>query len=493
MSIKTFSHFIDGQWHRSNDQASIDCINPANGSIWARISRGRLADANSAVEAAHRAVTEGPWAGTSADDRAATLRRMASVLRGRWQDLVEAEVRDNGKRATEVNGQFAGLHHWYDHFAEEALKAVSHPLANDVVGASSRAVYEPYGVVVAITPWNSPLMIAAWKLAPALAAGNAVIIKPSEHASVSTLLFAEMMVEAGLPRGVLNVVTGFGNEVGESLVKHPLVAKVTFTGSDRGGRLVAEAAAAGVKPTTLELGGKSPQIVFADSDLDNAVNGVLSGIFLSNGQTCVAGSRLIIESSMYDAFINRLRDRVAGFHMGDPMDAATQIGPLANEPHLQKVLAMIEDARKAGATCILGGQRAFPTSSPDGYFVEPTLFSDVTPDMALWREEVFGPVLSICRFEDEAEALRLANDTDYGLAAGVWTSDTDKAERIARGIAAGTVYINHYRSVAAGTPVGGYKRSGYGRELGPGAVKDFMQAKAIWTGTAPCADPFPGT
>jgi aldehyde dehydrogenase (NAD+) len=299
-----------------------------------------------------------------------------------------------------------------------------------------------------------------------------------------------MAHSAGLPEGVLNVVTGFGHEVGDALVRHPLTRKVTFTGSDIGGRKVAEAAAQGVIPATLELGGKSAQVVFADAEVENAVNGVLSGIFLSNGQTCVAGSRLIIEGSIKTAVVSRIIERARALRMGDPMDPATQIAPLANAAHLEKVRGMIGAAKAAGANCLLDGVAS--AADQPGFYLGPTVFDDVTPDMALWRQEVFGPVLGITTFQSEQEAIALANDSDYGLAGGVWTADADKGARVARQIHAGTVYINHYRSVDPGSPIGGFKMSGYGRELGPDAMKDFLQIKSVWTGNAPVPDPFPG-
>lgn len=491
--MNQYDHFIDGEWHPASSGETFESIDPAKDEVWTQFARGDAADADQAVQAAHQAFTSGPWAGYSAQQRVDCLLSLADLLEQRWPELVAAEVRDNGKRIAEVNAQFAGLHSWYRYFAQQMLDLEVEKLDNQIPGVSNTAHYQPYGVVVAITPWNSPLMILAWKIAPALAAGNTVVIKPSELASASTLEFARLCAESKIPNGVINVVTGLGHEAGEALVKHPLTRKVTFTGSDIGGCKVAEAAASGVIPTTLELGGKSPQVLFADANLNNAINGIVSGIFLSNGQTCVAGSRLLVEAEFHDQVVDAIVERAARLKAGDPMNLDTQVAPLANQAHLDKVMTMIADAKAQGASCVQGGRRQHPEVCPHGYYVEPTVFTDVTPTMALWREEVFGPVLAISQFQDEAEAVSLANDTDYGLAAGIWTQNQARAERVAKQIQAGTVYINHYRSVDPGSPIGGFKLSGYGRELGPDAVKDFMQVKSVWVGTAPCADPFPTT
>ena len=389
--MNQYDHFINGEWQSASSGKSIDSIDPAKSEVWAQFARGDATDADRAVQAAHQALTTGPWADYSAQQRIDCLLSLADLLEQRWPELVEAEVRDNGKRIAEVNAQFAGLHSWYRYFAQQMLDLEAEKLDNQIPGVSNTAHYLPYGVVVAITPWNSPLMILAWKIAPALAAGNTVVIKPSELASASTLEFARLCAESDIPAGVINVVTGLGHEVGEALVKHPLTRKVTFTGSDIGGRKVAEAAASGVIPTTLELGGKSPQILFADSDLDNAINGIVSGIFLSNGQTCVAGSRLLVEASIHDQVVTAIVERAARLKAGDPMNLDTQVAPLANQAHLEKVMAMIADAKSQGAVCVQGGNRQHPENCPDGLYVEPTVFANVTPTMTLWREEVFGP------------------------------------------------------------------------------------------------------
>jgi aldehyde dehydrogenase (NAD+) len=489
--LKKYDHFIDGDWCVPESGDYLESIDPAHARPWASIARGNASDAQAAVSAADRAFTRGPWSAYSMQQRCECLIEIADLLEQRWPDLVEAEIRDNGKRISEVNGQFAGLHSWYRYFAKLGTQVETQRLDNHVPGVINHAHYQPYGVVVAITPWNSPLMIAAWKLGPALAAGNTVVIKPSEFASASTLEFVRLLSETSLPAGVVNVVTGLGHEVGEPLVKHPQTRKITFTGSDIGGRKVAEAAASGVKPVTLELGGKSPQLLFADADLDNALNGIISGIFLSNGQTCVAGSRLIVESSIHDEVVERLVERASRLQAGDPLSLRTEIAPLANQAHLDKVLSMIAEARSQGALCVNGGERQYPVECPEGFYVQPTIFTEVTTQMTIWHEEIFGPVLAVIRAEDEDHAVALANDSKYGLAAGIWTSNSERANRLASRLVAGTVYINHYRSVDPGSPIGGFKSSGYGRELGPDAVRDFMQIKSVWVGSAPCMDPFP--
>ena len=484
--MKAFAPFVEGKFVPWNGPV-IESVDPSTGEAWCKIARCGEDDADRAMRSAHAAF--GRWSRLSACARADTLVQLADAIEAGWEELVEPEIRDNGKRIAEIRGQFAGLHGWYRYSAEQARRLAPEQQDVSVPGVECATRFLPYGVVVAITPWNSPLMILAWKLAPALAAGNSVVVKPSEMASASTLQFAGLAHAAGLPSGLLNVVTGYGHEVGNALVRHPLARKVTFTGSDSSGAKVAEAAAKRVVPTTLELGGKSPQLVFADCDLDNAVIGILSGIFLSNGQTCVAGSRLIVEASLKEALTERILDRAHRLRMGDPKDPATQVGPLANAPHLEKVRAMIAQAKADGARCLLDGTES--AKGRTGFFVGPTVFDRVTRDMAIWREEVFGPVLAISSFESEEDAIAQANDSAYGLAAGVWTADPDRATRIADQIEAGTVYLNHYRSVDPGSPVGGVKLSGYGRELGPHAVREFLQGKSVWTGLQAMPDPFP--
>ncbi len=488
--IRHYTHFIDGNFTNAGNSEFIDSFDPTTGEVWATIARGDAKVADKAIQSSHRAF--GEWSALTGHQRWSAIVEFANALENRWEELVESEIRDNGKRIAEVRAQFAGLHSWFRYFAEQGKNIGSQAQNNTIPAVRSETHYVPYGVVVAITPWNSPLMILAWKLAPALIAGNTVVVKPSEHASASTLEFARLACESGIPSGVLNVTTGYGFEIGDALVRHSLVRKVTFTGSDLGGRSVAKSAAENIIPSTLELGGKSPQIVFDDADLNSTVNGILSGIFLSNGQTCVAGSRLIVHHRVKDAIVDRIISCAHSLKCGNPMYPSTQVGPLANKMQLNKVLEHIETAKREGAVCRAGGNRIHPENCPNGYFVEPTVFDNVKTGMRIWREEIFGPVLAVTSFHEEQEALSLANDGIYGLAAGIWTSNLDLAGWMAKRIDAGTVYINHYRSVDPAAPVGGMKHSGYGRELGPGAVQDYLQLKSVWTGIEPIPSPYPG-
>jgi aldehyde dehydrogenase (NAD+) len=350
---------------------------------------------------------------------------------------------------------------------------------------------EPVGVTACITPWNSPLLLMAWKVAPALAAGNAVVIKPSEFTSASTLEFAKVCEEAGLPPGLVNVVTGFGAECGEPLVAHPLVRKIAFTGGESGGRHVNIAAARDFKHTTLELGGKSANIVLDDARLDDAVSGAISGIFAATGQTCIAGSRLLLHESIHDEFIEKLLALAGQARFGDPMDPATQIGPVTTEPQFRKVVDYLRIAKEEGARCLMGGEVAQQPPGANGFFVQPTIFADVRPEMRIAQEEVFGPVLSVIRFSSDEEAIAIANGTPYGLAAGLWTESLRRAVHFSKRLAAGTVWVNTYRSTSYTTPFGGVKSSGLGRENGMDAIREYLQVKSVWFYTGgPVANPY---
>ena len=489
-NLKQYQHYINGAWHDPATGEWFESDDPYRASPWALIARGNAEDADRAVTAARQAFIRGEWPALSASARGAALRRIGDLLDARAEELAKTESRDNGKRMVEVIPQLCYLSRGFHYYGGLADKIEGAVIPLDVPKIFNYTCHEPLGVVAAITPWNSPLMLAAWKMAPALAAGNTVVIKPSEHASASTLEFAALLEEAELPPGVINVVTGYGPEIGEPLVTHPDVAKITFTGSVAGGKRVSKLAADGVKRVTLELGGKSPQLVFADASLNDAINGVISGIFLSNGQTCVAGSRLLLHEPIHNEFLEKLIGKVERLRMGDPADSDTDIGPIANRPQFERILDHIEDAKKHGATCIQGGQAATRSECGDGWFVEPTVFTKVTPDMRIAREEVFGPVLAVMSFRDEEEAIAIANDTVYGLAAGVWTQDLRRAHVLSSRLQAGTVYVNTYRSVSVMSPVGGYKQSGYGRENGMDMIRDYMQVKSVWLNTDRVPDPF---
>ncbi len=458
--------------------------NPFTNEVWATIPRGRNEDAIRAIEAADEAFQNGPWGRMTASARGRLLRRLAELIARDAERLATIEVTDNGKLMSEMHGQLRYIPEYFHYYAGLADKLQGAVIPSEKEDMFSFTRREPLGVCVGITAWNSPLLLAAYKLGPGLAAGNTFVLKPSEHASASTLEFAKLFEEAGFPPGVLNVVTGFGPEIGEALTTHPKVAKVTFTGSEGTGQRIYEAAARGLKRVTLELGGKSPNIVFDDANLDNAVNGVISGIFAAAGQTCVAGSRLLVQDTIYDQFVERLGEVARGARMGNPLDLSTQIGPIANAPQHKKILEYLDIAKSEGARCIAGGAAAQRAECGKGMFIEPTVFADVSNQMRIAREEVFGPVLAAIRFKDMDEALAIANDTPYGLASGVWTQDIQRALIMSQRLQAGTVWVNTYRAISYTTPFGGYKRSGLGRENGMEAVDAYLQTKSVWISTA---------
>jgi acyl-CoA reductase-like NAD-dependent aldehyde dehydrogenase len=455
------------------------------------VARGGKADADNAVEAAHTALKSGQWPNLNATQRGALLRRLGDLIARDAEKLAALEVRDNGKLLAEMGAQVRYLPQWFYYYGGLADKIEGAVLPIDKADTFNFTRHEPIGVVVAITPWNSPLLLGAWKLAPALAAGCTVVLKPSEHTSVSALEFCKLIEEAGFPKGVVNVVTGFGADVGEPLVAHPKVAKVAFTGGEIGGQKVYESAARGLKTVTLELGGKSPNIVFDDAVMDDAVKGVISGIFAATGQTCIAGSRLLVQKTIEKQFTGKLIALAATARMGNPMSPETQVGPVTTQQQYQKILGYIDVAKQEGAELALGGQPAKSPECGQGWFVEPTIFSGVNNRMRIAREEVFGPVLSIIPFEDEEDAISIANDSPYGLAAGIWTTSIKRALRSSDRLEAGSVWVNTYRAVSYMSPFGGYKRSGVGRENGQDAIWSYLQTKSVWISTADSvANPF---
>ena len=483
--MERFKMYIAGEWREAASGEWFETQNPYTGKTWALVARGGAKDADIAVEAAHKAFTTGEWPTLNASQRGALLRKVGDLIAERADELAEYEVRDNGKLLAEMAGQLRYIPQWYYYYGGLADKIEGEVIPIDKPGVLNYTLYEPLGVVLAITAWNSPLLLATWKIAPALAAGNTVIIKPSEFTSTSALEFVKLFEEAGFPPGVVNVATGFGGEIGQALVEHPLVRKVAFTGSEAGSVKVNQAAAAGMKKVSLELGGKSPNIVFDDANLDNAVKGAVAGIFAATGQTCIAGSRLLVQRSIHDQFVERLVAFAKTARMGNPMDMDTQVGPVTTPPQFEKVLSYIDVARNEGAHLALGGAAATRPECGDGWFVEPTIFTGVDNAMRIAQEEVFGPVLSVIPFEDEEEAIRIGNDIAYGLAAGVWTTNLNRAHIMAAKLQAGTVWVNTYRAVSYMSPFGGYKRSGTGRENGQAMIKDYLQTKSVWINTNP--------
>jgi acyl-CoA reductase-like NAD-dependent aldehyde dehydrogenase len=486
--MKKHSMLIGGQWVEPHSGIWFESVNPFTAAPWALIPRGTKEDVDRAVAAAKSAFSSDDWRKLTATARGDLLRRLGDRVAAEADQLAEIETTDNGKLMAEMRGQLKYIPQWFHYFGGLADKIEGRVIPIDKPGVFNFTREEPLGVVAAITPWNSPLLLAAWKLAPALAAGNTVVWKPSEFSSVSALAFGELFERSGFPPGVVNIVTGYGNEVGEPLITHRDVAKIAFTGGDRTGEHVYQLAARGLKRVTLELGGKSANIVFDDADLDEAVKGVVSGIFAATGQTCIAGSRALIHRPIHEEFVDRLLTLAKTARMGNPLDSTTQVGPITTRPQYEKVLDYIRIAKEEGAVCRLGGAPARRPECGSGWFIEPTIFTGVQPAMRIAQEEVFGPILSIIPFENEDEAVRIANGTVYGLAAGVWTNSIRRALTMAERLEAGTVWVNTYRAVSYMSPFGGYKRSGIGRESGIEAVREYLQTKSVWidiAGNAP--------
>jgi aldehyde dehydrogenase (NAD+) len=479
--LKHYGHYINGREVAPADGAYFPTDNPYDGKPWAQIARGRAPDVEAAVGAARRAFTSGAWPELTATERGKLLHAMGDQIAANAEHLAETERRDNGKLKAEVLKQIRYMAEYFYYYAGMADKIEGKVIPTDKEGVFAYTKNEPKGVIAIITPWNSPLTLTSWKLAPALAAGCTAVIKPSEFTSASMIEMARMFKAAGFPDGVVNVVTGFGAEVGVPLVSHPDVAHVGFTGGEAAGIAIYQLAAKDLKTVTLELGGKSPNIVFDDADFDQAVKGVVSGIFAAAGQTCVAGSRLLVQENIHDEFVGRLIEFVKHAKLGDPGLEDTQIGPIATRPQFEKILSYIEIAKAEGATCVFGGK-----ARPDlgaGQFIEPTIFTGVNNKMRIAQEEVFGPVLSVIKFKDVEDAIRIGNDVVYGLAAGLWTKSLDRAMRVSDKLQAGSIWVNNYRSTSFTSPFGGFKRSGVGRESGSNAMLEFLEVKTVWIST----------
>jgi aldehyde dehydrogenase (NAD+) len=475
----TLPHFplvIDGEQREAVSGRAFETIDPYARQPWATAPDGDGADVDLAVAAARRALS-GPWGQLSGFGRARLMRKLGDLIARDADLLGEMETRDSGKLLREMRGQLAIVPEWFYYFAGLADKLEGSTIPSDKSNFLVYTRHEPVGVVGAIVPWNSPLLLLCWKLAPALAAGCTIVAKPSDYTPISALALAGRVEEAGFPPGVFNVVTGFGPAVGKALAAHPGVDKIAFTGSTRVGAEVAKAAADNITGVVLELGGKSAHVVFSDADLDAVSNGVVAGVFAATGQTCMAGSRLLVARDVHDALVDRIVARAEAIKIGDPGAPETEMGPLANEQQYDKVLSFFASAADQGATVATGG-RAEETLG--GWFVRPTVLTNVKPDMRVACEEVFGPVLSVLPFDTEQEAIALANDSRYGLAGAVWTKDIHRGHRVAHALRAGTVWINAYRVVAPNVPFGGLGLSGTGRENGLEAVHEYTATKAVW-------------
>ena len=474
--ISTFLMYIDGKFVPAQSGKALSSQNPTTGQDWASVPDAGIEDIDSAVLAAREAFDKGIWSTYTGTQRSRLLRKLGDILTRDAELLASCESKDNGKLYREMLGQWKYIPEWFYYFAGLADKLQGDTIPSDRNNFFIYTRREPIGVVAAITAWNSPGLLLTFKLAPGLAAGCTFVVKPSEHAPVSTIELAKRFDEAGFPPGVFNVITGAG-ATGSNLVNHPGIDKVAFTGATQTGKKIAAAAASNLTRVSLELGGKSPNIVFDDADLEVASNGAIAGIFGATGQTCMAGSRLLVQDTVHDELLERIVARTKAIRMGDPLDVDTEMGPIANAPQLDKVLEYIEVGLKDGAKLITGGKQNLKLGQ---MFVEPTIFADVTNNMRIAREEVFGPILSIIKFKTEEEAISIANDTRFGLAAAVWSQNVHRAHRVAHQIRAGTVWINAYRVVSFLTPFGGFKESGLGRENGMDSIREYTETKSVY-------------
>ena len=478
MTTQARGLFINNEWRPSSSNGTMPVVNPATEEVIAEVASADKTDVDAAVDAA-RAALHGPWSALSARERGRLVRQLGERLMVRADEIARLETLHNGKPITESRHieipAAAECFEYYGGWSDKVMGETIPVKGNHL----TYTLREPVGVVAAIVPWNFPLLLAAWKVAPALACGNTVILKPASQTPLTALALGELALEVGLPPGVLNVVTGAGSTIGQALVEHPGIDKIAFTGDTSTGKGIMRSAAETLKKITLELGGKSPNIVLPDADIEAAIRGATVGIFYGKGEVCAAGSRLLVDRTIKDEFVDKLAARAKKMTAGDPMDPKTRLGAISSRKQLETVLGYIESGKQEGATLVAGGART-DIGTGKGYFLQPTVFADVTPGMRISREEIFGPVLAAIDFADLDEAIAKANDTQYGLAAGIWTRDIKKAHYVARKLQAGTVWVNTYNVYDTAAPFGGYKQSGFGREMSAHALEHYTQIKTVW-------------
>ncbi len=482
--------YINGEFCEASDGGRFESINPSTGEPWATAPAATEEDVDRAVRSAHHALYEGPWSKLTATERGKMLFKLADLMTENSELLGSVETTDSGKLAVETRGQSAYVAEYYRYYGGLADKVEGRTLPIDKPNLHVFTTQEPIGVVAGIVPWNAEMLLTATKAAPALAAGNTVVIKSSEEAPAPVLEFARLVDEAGFPPGVFNLITGFGEPCGRSLTSHPLVAKISFTGGVDAARHVVENTSRNFAPVSLELGGKSPIVIFDDADLEGAVNGAVAGNFGATGQSCVAGSRVFVQSGIYDEFIAEVIKRAEAVRIGDPLDADTQVGPLATEAQRNRIEETLVMAQEQGAVIHTGGSR--PEGFENGWYFEPTVVACPDQSVETTQVELFGPVMSVLKFETEEDAVSLANDTQFGLGAGVFTSNVARAHRVSAAIRSGIVWVNTYRAISPIAPFGGFRQSGYGREAGINAIYDYTRTKSVWinTGEEPMANPF---
>ena len=488
MALETFQHYIDGSF--SDAKETFDSIDPATGNVWAKMPKATESDVDRAVTAAHIAFTSGVWPTLNASARGKLLSKLADLMAANADALAELETRDTGKIRRETRAVIMYISEYYRYFAGLADKLQGAHFDVDKPDMETYTRREPIGVVAAIVPWNSQMFLSAVKLAPALAAGCTVVLKASEDGPAPLLHFAKLIDEAGFPPGVVNIITGMGDSCGKALTSHPLIARIAFTGGPTTARRIVENSANNLAAVSLELGGKSPVLVFEDADLESAANAIVSGIFAATGQSCVAGSRLLVHENVHAELLEILIAKAQRIKIGDPQDLETEMGPLATQRQLTHVQDVVDRSVSAGAKLLTGGK--IPDGFTNGFYYEPTILDCAEPVIACVQEEIFGPVLSVLKFKDDAQALAMANDSEYGLASGVFTKDIGRAHRFVRNLRAGIVWVNTYRMISPMVPFGGYGQSGTGREAGAESILDYTRTKSVWINTseAPISDPF---